>query len=170
MFKNATSTADAKLNAAPPRPAFHLRGEAEIRHINVRKEGPDDDKILAADIKLRFAQCPAGILDYFDDKLAAYLWIDDNVRAVRKANLEPIRFADWVDGTAKIAGIEFNGITAKKFAIAAEDGGLATITCSVTIYPSEREVGELALNVQDFVKAEIKAHPDLFDKPAGEAE
>lgn len=27
---------------------FHFTGRAEILHLNTRKEGPDDDKVLAA--------------------------------------------------------------------------------------------------------------------------
>jgi hypothetical protein len=32
---------------------FQFSGKAEILHLNARKEGPDDDKQLAVDVKLR---------------------------------------------------------------------------------------------------------------------
>ena len=31
----------------PQRPPFKVAGNATIKHLNVRKEGPEDDKILA---------------------------------------------------------------------------------------------------------------------------
>lgn len=41
---------------APNRPPFKVSGNAEIKHLNVRKEGPEDDKILAVDVKLSIAR------------------------------------------------------------------------------------------------------------------
>ncbi|WP_287496881.1 hypothetical protein [Pandoraea sp. CB10b_02] len=43
---------------------FRFSGKAEILHLNAQKEGPDDDKQLAVDVKLR-----AAVLHYFDDML-----------------------------------------------------------------------------------------------------
>ena len=36
------------------RPRFKVAGNATIKHLNVRKEGPDDDQQLAVDVKLEF--------------------------------------------------------------------------------------------------------------------
>jgi hypothetical protein len=38
-----------KTNTRPP---FRVSGIANIKHLNVRKDGPEDEKILAVDVKL----------------------------------------------------------------------------------------------------------------------
>lgn len=53
----------------PQRPPFKLAGVAAIRHLNVRKEGPEDDKILAVDVKLVFKQVDRRLCAYFDEAL-----------------------------------------------------------------------------------------------------
>lgn len=152
--------------AAPTRPAFALKGSAEIRHINVRKEGPEEDKELAADIKLRFSGVPRAILPYFDDKLEAFLWDGSAAMIVRKMNMEPVRFTDIVNGNATIAGQAFQNVTVKKFELEPQDGGTVDLTCSVTVFPTQLQIGELAREVQESVPAVLEAFPDLFDKPA----
>ena len=156
-------------DAAPHRPAFKLAGSAEIRHINVRKEGPEGDKVLAADIKLLFEQQDAAILAYFDDALPGFFWMDDETRAVRKLNMEPVRYTDQVTGTANIDSARFSDVTIKRFELSPRDGGTVDVTCSVTVFPSQLEIGELAKRVQDYARVTLEAHPDLFDEPAGGA-
>ena len=53
----------------PQRPPFKVAGSATIKHLNVRKEGPEDDKILAVDIKLEMCRIDRRLCAYFDDAL-----------------------------------------------------------------------------------------------------
>lgn len=47
---------------------FNYHGSAEIRHLNIRKEGPDDEKILAVDVKFQ-CTAPSTMFDFFDEGL-----------------------------------------------------------------------------------------------------
>jgi hypothetical protein len=42
------------MNAERNRPPFKVRGTATIKNLNVRKEGPEDERVLACDIKLEW--------------------------------------------------------------------------------------------------------------------
>jgi hypothetical protein len=75
-------------DTTPKRPVFRLAGIAEIKHLNVRKEGPDDEKILAVDVKLAFSKVDRAICLYFDEALIPFLWRIESGEIVR-ANLDP---------------------------------------------------------------------------------
>ena len=146
------------------RPPFKVQGVASIKHINVRKEGPEDDKVLAVDVKLTFKKVDRRLCDYFDDALQSFLWRGEtNALIVRNEFLSPvtygnsIRSADVQIGTHKFAGCDVG-----KFSITPADGGVITLTCSVSLYPSASEVSDLAKLVQDDDHVSIEGPPDLF--------
>lgn len=45
---------------------------ASIKHLNIRKEGPDDDKVLAVDMKLEIVAAAGDVLPYFDPSLRGF--------------------------------------------------------------------------------------------------
>jgi hypothetical protein len=159
----------------PKRPQFKLAGVATIKHLNVRKEGQDDEKILAVDVKLAFEKIDRAILGYFepDGVLPGFLWRGDpaaDALIVRNAFLCPLDYMHQITGAAvKIDGGWSPGSDVKKFVISPRDGGLVDITCSVSIFPSSTEVADLAKNVQDGARVEIEGPPDLFDGDQGAA-
>ena len=61
----------------PARPPFKLSGVASVKHLNVRKQGPDDEKILAVDVKLSFSKVDRRLCAFFDESLEAFLWRGD---------------------------------------------------------------------------------------------
>ena len=154
--------------SAPPRPPFKLAGVASIKHLNVRKEGPEDDKILAVDVKLTFTKVDRRLCGYFDDALEAFLWRGDTeALIVRNALLTPIAYGNIIEGASvKIGTRHFLGCDVKKFSIQPADGGVITLACSVSLYPSSGEVADLAKLVQDDELVEIEGPPDLFAAPA----
>lgn len=157
--------------AAPKRPRFHVSGSATIKHLNVRKEGPEDDKILAVDVKLEIEKVDRAICDYFDDALIAFLWRHETGGLIaRNAFLNPIAYMHEISGAdVKIESGHFVGCEVKKFAIRPRDGGTLDLQCSVSIYPGANDVADLAKRVQDGVRVEIQGPPDLFDGDAGAA-
>ena len=148
----------------PQRPPFKVAGNATIKHLNVRKEGPEDEKILAVDIKLEMCRLDRRLCGYFDDALEAFLWRDESESlVVRNLYLEPLKFGNDIEGvTVKIGDDEFLGCRVSKFAISPRDGGVIDLVVSVSAYPSSRDVSELAKRVQDDVTVSIEAQPDLF--------
>lgn len=159
---------------APKRPPFRLSGVATIKHLNVRKEGPEDEKILAVDIKLEFSKIDRVICDYFDDAMALFLWRHETAGLiVRNQFLHPVEYMNQItSASVTIEGQPFHSCEVKKFAISPRDGGQVDLTCSVSIYPSSSDVADLAKRVQDGATVLIEGPPDLFDaptdKPAGE--
>jgi hypothetical protein len=155
------------------RPPFKISGAATIKHLNVRKEGPEDDKILAVDIKLEVKGVDRRLCGYFDEALEAFLWRGDtDALIMRNGYLEPVKFANTISGaTATIAGQSFVGCDLGRFAIDPRDGGVFTLVMSVTAYPNSEEVAQLAKGVQDDTHIEIEGPPDLFaDQPASSKE
>jgi hypothetical protein len=146
------------------RPPFKVGGVATIKHLNVRKEGPDDEKILAVDVKLEIKQVPRALCAYFDDALEAFLWRGDtDALIVRNLHLAPVAYGNVIAGAVVNIGKQcFVGCDVKKFAIEPRDGGVMTLTCSVALYPSSGEIADLAKLVQDEDHVSIEGPPDLF--------
>ncbi len=149
----------------PKRPPFKVSGSAAIKHLNVRKEGPDDDEILAVDIKMEIKNIDKALCGYFDEALEAFLWRGDtDALIVRNLWLTPVQYGNLVSSaTAEIEGQTFVGAEIKKFSITPRDGGVIALTCSVTIYPTASEVSRLAKLVQDDAHVLLEGPPDLFD-------
>ena len=156
----------------PQRPPFKLAGVAAIRHLNVRKEGPEDEKILAVDVKLVFKQVDRRLCAYFDEALESFLWRGDtNALIVRNVFLAPVTYANEISSaTVQIGTHLFLGCDVKKFGIEPADGGVITLTCSVSLYPAASDVSDLAKLVQDEDQVSIEGPPDLFaDQGAAQA-
>jgi hypothetical protein len=146
------------------RPQFKVAGVATIKHLNVRKEGPEDERILAVDIKLEVKNVDRRLCGYFDDALEAFLWRGDTDALIaRNVYLQPVAFANEISGAqVKIGGEHFVGAEIKRFSMLPRDGGVMTLTCSVSIYPTASDVSDLAKMVQDEARVEIEGQPDLF--------
>jgi hypothetical protein len=150
--------------AKPAQPPFKVSGTANVKHINVRKEGPEDDKILAVDVKLTIKNIDRRLCAYFDDALEAFLWRGDtDALIVRNFYLGAPSYANWIEGATVVIGTDtFHGCEVKKFSIEPHDGGVITLTCSVSVYPSSSDVSGLAKLVQDDTLVSIEGPPDLF--------
>lgn len=148
----------------PARPPFKVSGMATIKHLNVRKEGPDDEKILAVDVKLEFKNVDRRLCGYFDEALEAFLWRGDtNALIARNAFLSPVCYGNEIgSASVQIGGEHYSGCDAKKFAMEARDGGVMNLTCSVSLYPSSSDVSALAKLVQEDASVTIEGPPDLF--------
>lgn len=149
----------------PARPPFKVSGMATIKHLNVRKEGPDDEKILAIDVKLEIKNVDRRLCSYFDEALESFLWRGETDALIaRNAFLSPVSYGNEISGASvKIGGESYAGCDAKKFAMEARDGGVMTLTCSVSLYPSSADVSALAKLVQEDASVTIEGPPDLFD-------
>lgn len=156
---------------APPRPPFKLSGLASIKHLNVRKEGPEDEKILAVDVKLSFSGVDRRLCGYFDDALESFLWRGDtDALIVRNDWLAPVAYGNEITGAfVKIGMREFDSCDVKKFSLQPADGGVMTLMCSVSLYPTSADVSDLAKLVQDEDQVSIEGPADLFDVGAGNA-
>ncbi len=85
----------------PNRPPFHVSGLAGIKHLNVRKEGPDDEKILAVDVKLEFKGVDRRLCAFFDEALEAFLWRGNTDALIaRNVYMHPVAYANEITGAS----------------------------------------------------------------------
>lgn len=148
------------------RQPFKIHASGTIEHVNVRKQGPDDDKFLALDVKLSVKAVSREICGYFEPALTDFLWFqgsEDNL-IVRNRFIEPLRFLNIVEGaSAEIGGMSFLGVEAKKFSIQPKDGGVVDMIFSVTIlHPTAGEVSKIARLLQDDLGIKVEGAPDMF--------
>lgn len=142
---------------------FTFQGRAEIKHINTRKEGPEEDKVLALDIKLT-AKIDARLLAYFDSELSGFLFLPDGAGAVRNTAIEPIKFKHKIENCdLEIAGLSFHGVKVSKFSIEPVDGRQAWLTWQNSFQPASNEVAVISEYLMDEVDVVVASQPDLFE-------
>lgn len=140
---------------------FSYSGPVTISHINARKEGPDDDKELAVDLKLSMVT-DATILDLFDDQLAAFFFTDIN--AVRNTQVGPVPFKTEMEGyRLEAVGGTFFGVKVKKFTVQPKDGFMAEVCFQISFKPSGDEVARMAEFLQEEMAIKIEPANDELD-------
>lgn len=148
---------------------FEFGGRAELRHLNARKQGPDDEKILALDLKLR-VRAPATILDVFEPALRPALFLDNG--AVRNPMVAPIGF-DYtlIDYRLDALGSSFYGCEIKRFAAEPQDGNEVDLSFVLSLKPGADEVARFAEYLGDEFDIALEPEtPDLDFEGADEAE
>lgn len=147
------------------RPAFSIKHNASIKHINVRKEGEEGNEALALDLKLQFKGLDRRLCAYFDDALEVFLWRGDTDALIaRNQFLAPVQYGNFVRGAdVEINGRGFTGADIKKFSITPKDGGVIDLVCSVTIgLIVSGDVAFLSNLLQDEIGVKLEGQPDLF--------
>lgn len=141
---------------------------ATIKHLNIRKQGPDEDKVLAIDIK--FSDCRADL-----ELLARLLGSDPgNVLAsfwsgtdIRFPGLEPIQSWSEIDGcrmhVGGLGGLRLSG-AAKKFRCTLEGEHTITVEFQFSVTdPPHNATAILAEYVAEAVRIILdEEQGDLF--------
>lgn len=151
--------------------SIDIRSLAVIKHINVRKEGPEDEKSTAFDLKLS-GRVSADLIDQLmclDEeagraKLA--FWDADGIK--KHTLLETISFYRRIEhAEADIFGITLKDCTVKSFSFVVIDDFQADLTWSVSSkdWPSNT-LAILADQLHEAVHVHIyTTQGDLFDQP-----
>lgn len=140
---------------------FKLYGTAEVLHLNARKEGPDDDKQLAVDVKLR-AVTDRQAIHFFDDQLAGVLYTD--IGAVRNPLIGPIPMKNEIeDYRMEVAGSVHYGVRLKKFSIEVIDDNRVAICFQASFKPSGDEVATMAEYLHDEIDVVIEPANNELD-------
>ncbi|WP_298016812.1 hypothetical protein [uncultured Castellaniella sp.] len=138
---------------------FTYSGPAEIRHLNCRKEGPEEEKVLTVDVKF-LCTTNAAMFDFFDDALRFALYTDAG--AVKNPALQPIGFSTTVmNCDLTILGRRYGSVEVSKFSLKPKDGHLVEMTFGISIQPMADEVAQLAEFVADEVDILIEPQPEL---------
>lgn len=141
---------------------FRFSGLASVMHLNARKEGPDEDKQLALDVKLKAVASAPAVLGFFDEALQGFLFTD--IGAVRNVMMGTVTFAhELEDYRLEAMGSQHFGVKVKKFAIEPMDGWGASLTFSLSFKPSGDEVARLAEYLQDDIEIIVEPTSDELD-------
>ena len=148
---------------------------ATIKHLNIRKEGPDDDKVLAIDIKFGDAAAPMELLARIlgtDDTSVVMLSFWDPDGNLRYAGMEPVTSWCVIEGcTVKIGGLVLGGAKVHKFKARLDSEHMITVEFSVSVTsPPSNAVPVLAEYVQDDIRVEVTKAQEELDLGAPEAE
>ena len=136
--------------------------DATLEHINIRKEGPDDEKHLMVDLKLQLI-ASSDILLEFDPTLRRMLFTPEGGK--RYPKMAPIKWAgEMRHMELEIAGVEFMDVTLRKFQfdpITLRGHEFVDLTFLATFAPAARETAIIAEQVGEETLIKIKAAPQL---------
>lgn len=132
-----------------------------VAHLNIRKEGPDDNKHLMVDMKIA-AKAGADLLAEFDPTLRHLLFCDG---APRYPKMGPIKWSGEVNHMEMdIAGLMFLDVKVHKFQFAPfaiKSQEYVDLTCTVTFAPSGRDTAILAEQVGEDIALRLTPWPQL---------
>lgn len=132
---------------------FKLDTRATLMHINTRKEGNEDDKALALDLKFT-ARLQASAANYFGDDLASFLFLEDGVP--RYKSMEDIGFKfELANYCLNLHEQDYFGVTVKKFKVQAVNGGMVDLTFSVSFNPTSQIVAMLAEFLDELIDVKL---------------
>ncbi|WP_407280570.1 DNA translocase FtsK [Aromatoleum evansii] len=147
---------------------FRFLGKVQITHLNTRKEGPDEEKELAVDIKCE-AIVSHDICSFFEPMLSDLLFLPGG--SVRNLMLQPVEFSNELENyRAVIAGSTHYGCKVKKFRLQPKDTYQIRLTFQVSFKPSGDEVARIAEYLQDEMDIELDPANDELDFGAEGAE
>jgi hypothetical protein len=140
---------------------------ATLKHINARKEGPEEDKELSIDIKLEIDEAAVDILPQFDPALRGFLFDKDMVRFPA---MDEIKWhGEHLNMEIELCGFVFIGARLSKFSIQPyinergqdreEFTGIqrVVITCSASFKPCGAELATIAELLGEETKISIRA-------------
>jgi hypothetical protein len=148
-----------------------IRENLTLNHINVRKEGPEDDKAVALDLKLSGTVSHEVIkmiltIDGEDSIDARNLfWLEDEVAAARILLISDIKLNRRYEGVdVSLSGLNLSGCSMKSFSFSPKDHGKAHLSFSVSCStPPSNAVAILSEVLQEELKVYAESsQPDLF--------
>lgn len=132
-----------------------------VAHLNIRKEGPDDDKHLMVDMKLS-VKAGADILAEFDPTLRFLLFYDG---APRYPKMGAIKWAGEANHMElDIAGLMILDVKVYKFQFtpfAIQGVEYVDLACTATFAPSGRDTAILAEQVGEDIPVKLTPGPQL---------
>lgn len=138
---------------------FLFDGYATINHLNIRKEGPEDCRELAVDVKF-VGRTNASLCDFFDEQLRDFLFAEGDI--ARPMRMEPIGFTNEIEHCdLDLLDQRFTGVKLRKFKIVPKDGGDIELTFTASFMPMRDEVAVMAEMVTELVKVSARPQPQL---------
>jgi hypothetical protein len=148
---------------------LRIEGQARLIHMNARKEGPEDAKVLATDLKLALT-VSNDILISFHPQLRLMLFTKEG-----EPRFPQMGAIDWdyefrqmsieLDPATLDAELHFHGVTLKKWTITPRKAGKVELTFQAQIHPDRYEFGALgkALLAEEVNLRAFNGNGDLFE-------
>lgn len=131
--------------------------------MNTRKEGAEDEKELAVDLKVA-TTIEADLLGFFGEGLRGFLYFDDNMGAVKNAMLGPLPFLFEIeDYRMELLGSTHYGVRLKKFTVTPKDGFMADLSFQISFKPSGDEVARIAEYLQESIPVMLEPASQELD-------
>jgi len=141
---------------------FKYFGFAEILHLNTRKEGGEDDKELAVDVKFQ-ARTDSFVCSYFDEALEYFFFLP-NTGAVRNVFLAPVTFTnELMHYRLEAATMHFTGVKIKKVTFQPRDGKKVDMTFVASLKPSGIDVAKFAEFLQEGIEINLMPENEELD-------
>lgn len=149
---------------------LHIIGKAKLVHLNARKEGPEDEKILASDLKFALTTS-SDFLIYFHSQLRLMLFTKEG--DPRFPLMGPV---DWdyeflnmkltVDPMTLDPELRFHGVKLKKWVFQPKKGGKVDVSFSAQVKPDRQEFGIIgrALIAEEVTLTVLSENGDLFEE------
>lgn len=139
-----------------------LTGLATVKHVNLRKEGPQENQVLACDLKIQTTQS-AEVLAYFHSTLRNLLFTADGNPQI--PNLKPIALEGSIRNLEAVLDIKFVLLAceASKFTFQPINGERVIMNLSLTYCPQAHEVSRTAELINRDIQILIKSQPSLLE-------
>jgi hypothetical protein len=154
-------------------PTLHFIGPAKLVHINARKEGPEDDKVLACDLKFALT-ASNDLLISFHPQLRMMLFTKEG--EPRFPLMGPV---DWdyefrqmrlsIDPLNLDPEQHYDGVKLKKWLFAPKKGGLVDVSFQAQLNPDRNQFGIIGrMLIAESVRIYVRsANGDLFENVPG---
>lgn len=145
-----------------------LSSLANIKHLNIRKEGPDEEKVLALDVKLSECAVDVAFLARIlgsesEDTVKAAFW--DDTKNVLFPGLDPI--TTWGEIKAcrvVLGGLVLQSATLRKFKARIQSEHKLELEFSVTVTdPPSNATAILAEYVTDSIRVSVEKIQEELD-------
>jgi len=132
---------------------FRFNNKATLAHINTRKEGDENNKELALDLKFT-SRVNSEILTFFGDGLGEFLFLPDG--EPRYKLMDDVGFSyELKSYVLTLMEQEYYGVTVKKFKASAVAGGMVDLTFSISFKPTSAIVATLAEFLDEMIDVSL---------------
>jgi hypothetical protein len=139
--------------------SFELTSQATLESLDIRKEGPAENKHLMLDLKL-WVRTNADLLAHFHPTLKHFLFTDEG--SPRIATLKPIALEGRMRNMElEIGGHCFMGVELGKFKFEPMDGFAVGLSFAAKLSPDGSQTAQLAEFVGDELAIDIRPQPEL---------
>lgn len=147
---------------------FRFNNKATLLHINTRKEGDENNKELAIDLKFT-TRASLDVLQFFGDGLVDFLFLPDG--NVRFKLMDDVGFSYELKSyvLTLMDGQEHYGVTVKKFKVAAVNGGAVDLTFSISFKPTSTIVATLAEFLDEMIDVSLAPADRELEFDGGES-